>query len=125
MAERKQFDYFFLSYVPNVTQLDSVCMAVVVLDSETGGESFGRMKTVEGWRIKVKQLDPNVDISFLQGILQHVGQQISDSHSLPAMIDLIENSFSNSLRASMRKKCEGEDLEEVLEALVASGAEAN
>jgi hypothetical protein len=125
MQARKQFDYFLLSYNPNITQIHSICMAVVLLDSETGGEAFCRLKAVEGWQSRVKRFEPNAHMELLEAILQDVDQRISEPGTRSAMIEFIETSFSNTLRASTRKRCEGEEPDKLLEALSGSNTEAN
>jgi len=117
MPPRKQFDYFFLSYFPDIALTDSACLAFVLLDSETGGESFCRLETVEGWKARVKRCDPDADVKQLQAIVQDIDHKIIESQSRSAMLALIENSFSNSVRASTRRRCEAEHPEELLEKL--------
>jgi hypothetical protein len=57
--------------------------------------TFCRLRAVAGCKSTVKRLDPNVKTSLLQHIFQEVSQRISESHSRPAIINLIEGPFSN------------------------------
>ncbi len=117
MPAGKQFDYFLLSYVPNVVLPDSIHMAVVLFDAETGGENFCRLKTVVGWQSKVKRFDRNADVTLLEAIVRDIDTQITNSQSRDVMLDTIENSFSSSIHASTRKRYLGEDPEKFLETL--------
>ncbi len=117
MPTGKHFDYFLLSYVPNVALPDSVCMAVVLLDAETGGKDFCRLKTIDGWQSKLKRFDCKADMKRLEAIIRDIGQKITNSQSRDEMLELVENSFSTSIHASTRKRCIGQDPDELLETL--------
>jgi hypothetical protein len=72
MAEKRQFEFFLLRYVPNAVQDEFVNVGVVMVEP---GADFADVKFTRDWR-RVRCLDPQVDIEMLEALENEVRRDL-------------------------------------------------
>jgi Protein of unknown function (DUF3037) len=116
MTTSSNIEYFFLEYVPNILSGDSVVIAVIFIDSTGLNQGMCVMTCATDWQIKVRCLDANADIEMLGAMLTETRNRLLSKVECSDMIGDLEESFSNLVQISQRRKCPVASSRENLEA---------
>jgi hypothetical protein len=104
MAESRNLEYCVLRYVPNAIGKEGVLLAAIFIypgdpDKETCAITFA-----PHWQEKVQLFDPDSDLEMIEATLVEIQDRLRSPTSL-YMLDQLEDSFSNIIQISDRKKC--------------------
>jgi hypothetical protein len=104
MTEKRHLDFFVVRYVPKVIAKEFVNIAVVMLECTVHSQGFAEVRFTESWK-QVKSLDPGADIEMLDALKQEFRKRFQDAAQRRALLRLLEDSFSNVVQLSPRKRC--------------------
>jgi len=113
MAEKRQFEFFLLRYVPNAVQDDFVTVGLVMVEP---GADFADVKFTRDWR-RVRCLDPQVDIEMLEALENEVRRDLQGSGTRELLLRRLNDSSSNLVQLSATKACLTEDPAKEIEVL--------
>jgi Protein of unknown function (DUF3037) len=113
MAEKRQFEFFLLRYVPNAVQDEFVSVGVVML--EPGGD-FADVRFTRDWR-RLRCLDSQADIEMLQALENDMKRELRESPTRDALLRRLNDSCSNLIQLSATRACVTEDPAEEIETL--------
>ena len=105
MTTSRNVEYFFLQYVPNIVSGESVSIAAIFIDPTDLDQGICRVCPAEDWQTKVRSLDPYADVEMLDAVLTEIRDRLLSHTRRSDMIRELEDSFSNSLQISQRRKC--------------------
>lgn len=97
MAERKQFEFFLLRYVPDPVKNEFVNVGVALL-----GENSADLRFTTDWS-RVKCMDPDADIEMLEAIEQSLRGALQKADWREAVLKRVNDSFSNMVQLSETK----------------------
>jgi Protein of unknown function (DUF3037) len=98
-------EYFFLHYVPHVISDESVSIAAIFVDPTDLEQGTCKMRFAADWQTKVQLLDPDADLEVLGALLTEIQDRLLSQSERSDMIRQLEDSFSNVVQASERRKC--------------------
>jgi hypothetical protein len=99
-------EYCVLHYVPNTVIRDErVSVAAIFTNSSEPGNKICTMICAANWQTKVRGLDPDADLAMLDALLKEIGERLQSPSERSDMIRQIEESFSNAVWVSQRRKC--------------------
>lgn len=104
MTTSSNVEYFFLQYVPNALSSESVSIAAIFIDPTDLDQGICRVSLAGDWQTKVWHLDPDADVEMLEAVLTEVRDRLLSPTQRSDMIRELEDSFSNSLQISQRRK---------------------
>jgi hypothetical protein len=113
MAERRQFEFFLLRYVPDAVKDEFVNVGVVMM--EPGGK-FAEVRFTRDWR-RVRCLDPQVDIEMLQAVENDMRRELHGNQTRDALLRRLNDASSNLIQLSATKGCLTEDPAKEIETL--------
>jgi hypothetical protein len=98
-------EYCLLYYVPNVLSDKSVSIAAIIFfNSSDPVNGVCTMICAPDWQTEVRALDPDTDLEMLEALLTEIrGRLLSPGHRFD-MIRQLEDSFSNVVQVSQRRK---------------------
>jgi hypothetical protein len=105
MTASTSVEYCLLKYVPNIISDKSVSIAAIVIspgDSEAG---LYRLIYATDWHTRVLVLDPDADLKVLDALLSEIRDRLLSPSHRSDMIRQLEDSFSNAIQISQRRKC--------------------
>lgn len=106
MAEKKQFEFFLLRYVPDAVREDSVTIGIVMY--EPGNRSgFSEVRLTEDWR-RLRCFDPEVNVEELLALGSEVQRELRDPDR-EMFLKRVGESFSNLVQVSPVKALLAED----------------
>jgi hypothetical protein len=105
MTISTNIEYCFLYYVPNVAGDKSVSIAVIFIDPIDVEEGLCTMSVAANWRTTVQVLDPDSDLEMLAALLTEIQDRLLSGSERSAVIHQLEDSFSNVIQISQRRKC--------------------
>jgi predicted DNA-binding ribbon-helix-helix protein len=105
MATSSKLEYFFLQYIPDIVSGESVSIAAVFIDPTDLDHGICRVSLAGNWQSKVRRLDPDADVEMLEAVLTEIRTRLLSSVQRSEMIRELEDSFSNALQISYRRKC--------------------
>jgi hypothetical protein len=108
MAGLKNFEFFLLRYVPDAIKDEFVNIGVVVLEPDANGQGFADVRFTQDWR-RVRCLDPQADVEMLQALETDVRRQLTNAQGRTAIMQRLEDSFSNLIQLSLAKAVLAED----------------
>lgn len=97
MPEKRQFELFFLQYVPRPAAGEIVNIGIVVKEALPG--EFARAQFTRDWG-RVRCLDPGADIEMLEAIAHDVEKKVSQSESIDLLMRKVRESLSNTIQLS-------------------------
>ncbi|HEY1802262.1 MAG TPA: DUF3037 domain-containing protein [Terriglobales bacterium] len=114
MAEKKQYEFFLLRYVPDAVRDDSVTIGIVMY--EPGNRSgFSEVRLTEDWR-RLRCFDPEVNVEELQALGSEVQRELRGLDR-EMFLKRMGESFSNLVQVSPVKALLAEDAAKELNAL--------
>jgi hypothetical protein len=113
MAEKRQFEFFLLRYVPNAVQDEFVSVGVVMVEP---GADFADVRFTRDWR-RVRCLDPQADIEMLQALENDMKRELRESPTRDALLRRLNDSSSNLIQLSATRACLTENPAEEIETL--------
>ncbi|MGP0018521.1 MAG: DUF3037 domain-containing protein [Candidatus Sulfotelmatobacter sp.] len=105
---QRTLEYFFLQYAPNALREECVNVALIQLDSGATERGICSFRVAKDWVGRVQSIDPDADIEMLAAVWTEFERMLSDPERSRETLRMIEDSFSNLLRASSRRKCDCE-----------------
>jgi Protein of unknown function (DUF3037) len=105
MAGSCNVEYFFLLYVPNVVSGESIAIAAILIDSTDLENGICTMSFAADWQARVRVFDPDSDLEMLRALLTEIKDRLLSRDERAEMIRQMEDSFSNVIQVSQRRKC--------------------
>jgi hypothetical protein len=98
-------EFCFLRYVPNVIGNVGVSIAAIVFDMSDPEAGICNMSIAPHWQSAVRRLDPDCDLEMLGALLTEIRDRLLSKDQRSNMIRKMEDSFSNVVQVSQRRKC--------------------
>jgi len=105
MSKLRAAEYFLLRYAPNVTMDEGVSIAAVVIDPSNLEKGLCAMSLATDWKTRVRVLDPDSDLQMLGALLTEIRNRLLSKRGRCEMLHQLEDSFSNVVQVSQRRKC--------------------
>jgi Protein of unknown function (DUF3037) len=105
MTGSTNIEYCLVQYVPNVVRDERISIAAIFIDSSDLENGFCTVSYAKDWQNKVHLLDPNSDLAMLQALLTEIRGRLLSTTERSDMIRQLEDSFSNCVQISQRRKC--------------------
>lgn len=106
MAKLSNIEYFVLQYVPNVANDKSIAIAAILIGSRADlKKGICAMSVAADWQTQVRLLDPDSDLEMLGALLTEIKDRLLSKAERSDMIRQLEDSFSNVIQVSPRRKC--------------------
>jgi hypothetical protein len=100
MAEKKQYEFFVLRYVPNAVRNDSVTFGIVMYEPSNSG-GFSEVRLTKDWR-QVRCFDPNVAVEELEALGRSLALELQAPEQ-GIFLKKLGESFSNQVQVSQVK----------------------
>lgn len=113
MADKRQFEFILLRYVPDAVKDEFVNIGVVM--TEAGG-GFAEVKFTRDWR-RVRCLDPQADIEMLQALESDMRRELRGEQTRDGLLRRLNDASSNLIQLSAGKGCLTEDPAKEIETL--------
>lgn len=120
MTQSKSVDYCLLRYVPNMLSEKSASIAAIFVTSGDLENGICTMVCAPDWETTVLDLDPDVDLEMLNALLTEIRDRLLSARQRSEVIRQLEDSFSNAIQVSERRKCPGVLSPEAVEAFARS-----
>lgn len=111
MAEKRQLEFFLLRYVPDAVKEEFVNIGVAAVEVDGG---FAEVRFSRDWS-RVQCFDPQADLEVLQALEGEIRQGLRGDR--PALMKMVEESFSGLVQASGWRGCYTEDPAKEMELL--------
>jgi len=108
MSEKRPFEFFVLRYMPDTVKEEFVNIGLVMLEPDANGNGFAGVRFRRDWR-RVWCLDPQADIEVLEAVEKDIRQQLTNTHDRTALMQKLQDSFSNLIQLSPVKACLAEE----------------
>jgi hypothetical protein len=105
VANLKDFEFCLLHYVPDAIGNARLSIAVIVFDMSDPETGICTMNIAPHWRTAVRRLDPDSDLEMLGALLTEIRDRLLSKDQRWDMIRQMEDSFSNVVQVSQRRKC--------------------
>ncbi len=99
MAERRQFEFFLLRYVPNAVREESVNIGLVMTESVEGGNGFADVHFTQDWK-RARCLFPDTDVEMLEALGREIRNRIANVQERALLIHEMEERYSNTIQLS-------------------------
>jgi hypothetical protein len=106
MQQQLQLEYFVVRYQPDAVHDNFINIGLVMV--ALGNADFGDVRFLKNWT-PVLLFDPNADLEFLKEFATDIEEQIRNREKREQMLQLMKDSFSNSIRLSTPRVCICED----------------
>ena len=118
MTAECRFEYFFLEYAPDALCDHGIKFGLVLLDpsSETG---FCAARLADDWVTRVRSVDPDADLETLLATWREFEKRLGNPEQRKDLLEMMEDSFSSSIRVSSRQECYSEDAVSEIKCLAA------
>jgi len=117
--ERMPCEFFVVRYVPDVVKGEFVNIGVVLRESGTQ-EPAARVRFTRDWG-RVRCMDGDADIGLLEGLEQEIGARLQrpvTARDPKRVMEVLEDSLSNSLQMTEARACLAENMTTELEQLM-------
>jgi len=104
MDESSNVEYCLLRYVPNVTAEEGVSIAAIFIDVNDVDKEVCAITVAPYWQERVRLFDPDSDLEMIEATLAELQDRLRSPASRN-MLHQLEDSFSNVIQISDRKKC--------------------
>ncbi len=108
-------EYCFLHYVPNVGSDKRISIASILIDPTDLENGICTMSFAADWQTKVRSLDPDGDLEMLEALLVEIRDRLLSKSERSDVIRQLEDSFSNVVQISQRRKCPVVPISETVE----------
>lgn len=105
MSASNYIEYFVLSYVPHVSRGEVISIAAIFFDSIDLEKGICTMSFAPDWQNKVQGIDSDADLEMLQALLKEIRDRLLSPSQRYEIIRQMEDSFSNLVQLSQRRKC--------------------
>jgi hypothetical protein len=105
MNVARNVEYCVLDYVPNIVRDKSVSIAAIFIDACDEEKGTCTMTLAADWQTQVQLVDPNTDLEMVAAVLSEIGERLLSPGQRCEVIRQLEDSFSNTVRVSERRKC--------------------
>jgi hypothetical protein len=116
VADRRQFEFFLLRYVPNAVKEEFVNIGLVMTESGGDGGGFAEVHFTADWR-RARCLDPNIDVEMLEALGREMERRLKDVQQRALLLHEMMDSYSNTLQLSPIRQCIAENPAEELKDL--------
>ena len=97
-------EYCLVHYVPNAVDDGSALVAVVLFDCGDGEDGICTLTLDSNWQNKVRAVDPEADVEMVTALFTEIRDRLSSKVQRSEMIHQLEDSFSNVIQLSQRRK---------------------
>jgi hypothetical protein len=97
MINERRLEFWVLRYAPKITTADGVNIGLLVVEPEN--EQFGEVRFASSWE-KVLRQDPDADLEMLEAFRDEIQRLWKNHTNRNFLIEMMENSWSNSLQLS-------------------------
>jgi hypothetical protein len=94
-----------LRYLPDVCSDKSVLIAAIFIEHENAEIGACAMSFAADWQSKARLLDPDVDLEMVEALAGEIRERLLSPEQRCEMIRALENSFSNIIQVSERRRC--------------------
>ena len=105
MTTSTTVEYCFLHYVPNVAADKSISIAAIFIDPTNLDDGICTVCIAANWQTEVQLLDPDSDLEMLEALLKEIQDRLLSRSERYGVIRQLEDSFSNVVQISHRRKC--------------------
>ena len=120
MNKWNNIEYCFLRYVPGAETDKGVSIAAIFIEPSDSEVGVCRMKFAADWQKKARLLDPDIDLEMVEALLREVQERLLSPGQCSEMMRELEDSFSNVIQVSERRRCPVKPMRESIEAFVCS-----
>jgi len=107
MAERRQFEFFLLRYVPHAVRERFVDFGLILQEKGNAG-GFADIRFTRDWQ-SVRDLDPEADEEVLEALQKEIAERFGKPEERGDVLKLLGDSFSNVFQLSPTKGCLTDD----------------
>ena len=104
-----ELHYIVLRYAPMLLSDDGLNLGLVLFDPREVEDGYCNVSFFSNWQSKVLRFDPEADIEMLEAITQDIERRLTCKETRWEMLHLMEDSFSNMIRVSVRQECRTQD----------------
>jgi hypothetical protein len=105
MNVARNVEYCVLDYVPNIVRDKSVSIAAIFMDTSDEENGTCTMTLASDWETQVRLLDPDADLEMVAALLTEIQERLVSPARPSEVIHQLEDSFSNIIQVSERRKC--------------------
>jgi hypothetical protein len=113
LVEQRKCEFFLLRYMPNALREEFVNIGVVLREDVSGD---ARVRFAPDWK-RVRSIDPDADIELLDALAAELGTKLAEPAKREALLHVMEDSFSSTIRVSPRQAVLTDSLEKELRRL--------
>ena len=121
MNERKRCEFFLIRYVPDAVRNEFINIGVLLRAAEggPGGGQGPMLRFTRDWA-RVRCVDPEVDTAMLEALEGELRGRLleADQTGVTPVLEVIEDSFSNTLQITESKGCLAESMIAEIESLM-------
>ncbi len=124
MSERKRCEFFLIRYVPDSVRNEFINIGVLLREAPGGLGQGPILRFTRDWG-RVRSLDPDVDTAMLEALEGELRGRLMESTQAgtKSVLELIEDSFSNTLQITESKGCLAESMIAEIESLMGTYVE--
>jgi hypothetical protein len=117
--ERKRCEFFLIRYVPDSVRNEFINIGVLLREASGGLGQGPMLRFTRDWG-RVRSLDPDVDTAMLEALEGELRGRLMESTEAgtKSVLELIEDSFSNTLQITESKGCLAESMIAEIESLM-------
>jgi hypothetical protein len=104
MAESSNLEYCVLRYVPNVIGREGVSIAAIFIDPSDSANEVCAISFAADWPERIRLIDPGSDLEMIEAMVAEIRDRLR-SLTQRDMLHQMEDSFSNTIQLSKRRKC--------------------
>jgi hypothetical protein len=116
MAEMSHLDFILIRYVPSVVRGEFITIGVILFDPVSLAQGFCDACFITDWQ-RIESFDPDADLDMLQAIASDIQGRVRSPTHRVRFLEMMEDSFSNSIQLSPRSRCITEDPMSAIEVL--------
>ncbi len=112
MESRKQCEFFLIRYVPDTVRGEFVNIGVLLREAAQGAVAASPLvRFTRDWA-RVRCVDPEVDTEMLEALESELGARLGESieSGTKTMLEILEDSFSNSVQITPARGCLAESM---------------
>jgi hypothetical protein len=124
VSERKRCEFFLIRYVPDSVRNEFINIGVLLREAPGGLGQGPILRFTRDWG-RVRSLDPDVDTAMLEALEGELRGRLMESTQAgtKSVLELIEDSFSNTLQITESKGCLAESMIAEIESLMGTYVE--
>jgi hypothetical protein len=107
MPEKKQLEFFLVQYVADAIRQITIPIGIVMHEPDVQG-GFNDVRFTHDWRL-VRYVDPQADMDMLSALEAEIRAQLASTNERPALLNRLQDVFSNVIQVSSLAGCLAED----------------